>query len=137
MTQSDGHIPRKKNTEVRSEWNNDVCLWSVFSKWTFDRSLKTLIFTQQRSVMTLTLNCATYFRCLFVYVGIVWSNLPLWHILIWLSGRRVHSLSLPLSKTGVLNLHKWTYLLTNPMLNCPLLNTELATLWKWHNCNST
>jgi len=65
MRQSDGHIHKKKNIKVRSEWT-DVCLWSAFSRWTFDRSLKTFIFTQHSLQMSLILNCTTHFRYLFI-----------------------------------------------------------------------
>lgn len=104
--QSDGLIHKKNGNEKRTELTNNICLWSVFSRWTFDRCLKNFIFTQHRSENDINIKLHKLFPVfIFSYIGSVFSILLFWHMLMWLSGERVHSLTLPLSKRGVLNLN--------------------------------
>lgn len=75
MRQSDGHIHRKKNTEVRSEWTNNGCLWSVLSRWTFDRSLKTFIFIQHRSENDINIKLHNIFQVFIYLLCLCWNCL--------------------------------------------------------------
>lgn len=107
---------------MRTELTNNICLWYVFSRWTFDRCLKNFIFMQHRSKNVINIKSHSLYQVFnFFYIGIVCSILLFWHILMWLSGKRAHSLPLPLSNRGVLNIHEVTYLLTNTIPNYPLL----------------
>lgn len=104
---------------------NNISLWSVFSKWTFDKCLKKIIFMQHRSENDINnviiLNFIIFQVFIIFYVGIFGFIHIFWQIFMWLSGKRAHSLILLPSKRGVLKLHEGTYLLTNPIPNCPLL----------------
>lgn len=103
-----GKFTGKMNTEMRSEWTNDVCLRSVFWRWTFDRTSKTFIFTQHKyEKKKLILKCPTYLRC---YLSTLELPVLVFFVALPFANTRENGpfFIFTFLKTDVFNFDKWT-----------------------------